>query len=97
MYLLTVVPDRIPRAFNRPRAIAAVALDISKAFNKVWHAGLLHKHKCYGISDQIFGLIMSFLSNKQLQVFLDGKYSQEYPVNVRVSHGSTFGPTLFLL
>ena len=40
---------------------------------------------------------MSFLSNKQFQVFLDGKYSQEYPVNVRVSQGSTLGPTLFLL
>ena len=38
---LTVVSDRIAMAFNRSRATRAVTLDISKAFNRVWHAGLL--------------------------------------------------------
>ena len=74
-----------------------MALDISKAFDGVWHAGLLHKLKFYGISAQIFGLISSFLSNKRLQVVLDGKTSQEYPVNAGVPQGSILGPTLFLL
>ena len=73
--LLTVVSDRIARAFSRSGATRAVALDISKAFDRVWHAGLLHKLKSYGISGQIFGLISSFLSNKRLQVVLDGKSS----------------------
>ena len=41
--LLTVVSDRIARAFNRSGATRAVALDISMAFDRVWHAGLLHK------------------------------------------------------
>ena len=41
-------------------------LDISKAFDRVWHAGVLHKLKSYGISGQIFGLISSFLSNRWL-------------------------------
>ena len=54
--LVTVVSDRIAGAFNRSGATRAVALDISKAFDKVWHAGLLHKLKSYGISGQIFGL-----------------------------------------
>ena len=62
--LLTV--DRIARAFNRSGANRAVALDISKAFDRVWHAGLLHRRKSYGISVQIFGLISSFLSNRGL-------------------------------
>ena len=39
--LLTVVSDRIAVAFNRSRATRVVTLDISKAFNRVWHAGLL--------------------------------------------------------
>ena len=95
--LLTVVSDRIARAFNRSGATRAVALDISKAFDRVWHAGLLHKLKSYGISGQIFGLISSFLSNRQLQVVLDGKSSQEYPVNAGVAQGSILGLTLFLL
>ena len=89
--------DRIARVFNRSGATRAVALDISKAFDRVWHAGLLHKHKSYGISGQIFGLISSFLSNRQLWVVLDGKSSQEYPVNAGIPHGSILGPTLFLL
>ena len=40
--LLTVPPDRISRAFNRSGANRAAALDVSKAFDRVWHAGLLH-------------------------------------------------------
>ena len=47
----------------------------------VWHAGLLHKLKSYGILGQIFGLISSCLINRQLQVVLNGKFLQEYPVN----------------
>ena len=54
------------------------------------------KLKSYRIPSQMFGLISSFLSNRQLQVILDGKFSQEYPVNVGVPQGYIHGPTLFL-
>ena len=64
--LLTVEGDRIARAFNRSGATRVIALDISKAFDSVWHAGVLHKLKSYGISGQIFGLISSFFSNRRL-------------------------------
>ena len=64
--LLTVVSDRIARAFNRSEASQTVALDILKAF---------HKLKSYGISGQPFGLISSFLSKRPLQVALVGKSS----------------------
>ena len=50
--LLTV--DRIAIAFNRSEATRAVTLNISKAFDTVWPAGLLHKLKSYGISGKIF-------------------------------------------
>ena len=95
--LPTVVSDRIGGAFNRSGTARAVALDISKAFERVWHAGLLHKLKTYGISGQIFGLISSFFSNRLLRVVLDGKSSQKYPVNAGVLQGFIPGPTLFLL
>ena len=94
--LLTVVYDRIARAFHRSGATRAIALDISKAFERVWLACLLHKLKSYGTSGQIFGLISSFLS-RQLQVVLNGKSSQEYPANTGVPKGSILGPTRFLL
>ena len=91
---LTVASDRITRAFNRSGATQA---DISKAFDRVWHAALLHKLKSYRISSQIFGLISSFLSSRWLRVVLDGKSSQEYPVSAGVPQGFILGPTLFLL
>ena len=69
--LLTVATDRIARALNKSGATRSVTLDISKAFDRVWHIGLLHKFKSYGISGQIFG----FISSLQLQVVLDAKSS----------------------
>ena len=46
----------------------------------------------------MFGLITSsLLSHRWLQVVLEGKSSQEYPVNAGVPQGSILGPTLFLL
>ena len=60
--LLTVVSDRNVWAFNRCGTTQAAAIDISKAFDRVWHAGLLHKLRSYGISGQIFGLISFFFS-----------------------------------
>ena len=50
-----------------------------------------------GISGYIFGLISSFLSNRRCRVVLDGKSSQEYPLNAGVPQGSILGPTIFLL
>ena len=41
--------DGIARAFNTSGATRAVALDILKSFDRVWHAVLLHKLKSYGI------------------------------------------------
>ena len=62
--LVTVVSDRIARAFNKSWATGAVALNMSKVFDRIWHAGLLHKRRSYEISGQIFGIISSFLSNR---------------------------------
>ena len=89
--LLTLVSDRIAMAFNR-----SVTFDISKAFDRVWHAGLLPKLKSYGTSGQILDLISSFLYNIWLQVALNGTSSQENPVNAGVPQGYIPGPTLFL-
>ena len=74
---MTVVPDRVPRAFNRSGPTLLVALDISKSFDRVWHDGLLRKPKSYERSAHMFNLISSFLTIKRICVVLDGKSSQE--------------------
>ena len=102
--LLTVAYDKIARTFNRSGATRAVALDISKAFDRVWHVGLLHKLNSYGISGQIFGLISSFLSNRQLRVVLDGEslhkniqLMQEFKATFLVLHFSYYTLMTFLM
>ena len=89
---MTVVTDRIARAFNTSGATQAAALHISKAFNRVWNVDL-HKLKSYGISRKMFGVISSFCGNRRFQVVLNGKS----PVNVGAAQGSIVGPTHFLL
>ena len=95
--LLTSVSDRIVRVLLSLGLLELWHLIYPRLLTGFWHACLLHKLKFYGISGQIFGLISSFPSNRRLQVALDGKSSQEYPVNAGVSQGSILGPTLFLL
>ena len=95
--LLTVVSNTIARAFNRSGATGAIALDVTKTFARVWDAVFCEKLKSYRTSGQIFGLISSFLSRRQLREILDGKSSQEYPVNAAVPQGSILVPTHFQL
>ena len=66
--LLTVVSDIIARVFKRSGATQTVVLDISKTFDRVWHAGFLCKLRSYGIPGQIFGLISSFFSKILLYI-----------------------------
>ena len=72
-------------------------LDISKAFDKVWHDGLLFKLKNYGISGFIFTIVKDFLANRQQRVVLKGKSSCWSSMTTGVSQGSVLGPLFFLI
>ena len=65
--LLSVVSDIYTRTFNRSGATRAVALDISKAFNRVWHVCPIHKRKSYGISVRHLALFRLFSVIKGFQ------------------------------
>lgn len=73
--ILMIVFDRNSRAFNRSEITQAVPLDISKATDMIWHAGLLNKLETYKISGRVFNLTFPNLSNRQAKVVLNGKTS----------------------
>ena len=73
---MTVVSDRIARVLTDLGLLELQSLIYQRLLT-----GKNYKLKSYGISGQIVGLISSFLSKRWLQVVLDGKSSQEYPVN----------------
>ena len=74
-----------------------VALDISKAFDRVWHKALLAKLPAYGFTPSFCKLISSFLSNRFISVVVDGATSASFPVSSGVPQGPVLSPTLFLL
>ena len=95
--VLTVITDRISRTLDKGFDARAIALDISKAFDKVWHKGLLLKLSSYGVSGHILGIIKSFLSGRSLRVVINGQSSKMFFLNAGVPQGSVLGPTLFLI
>ncbi|WP_435316543.1 reverse transcriptase domain-containing protein, partial [Klebsiella pneumoniae] len=74
-----------------------VALDISKAFDRVWHRSLLAKLPAYGFTPSLVNLISSYLSNRSISVVVDGATSSSYNISSGVPQGSVLSPTLFLL
>ena len=80
---------------NPPLEVRSVFLDISKAFNKVWHKGLLYKLKSMGISGDLFNLLENYLSGRLQRVALNGQTSSWRPVLADALQGSILGPLLF--
>ena len=74
-----------------------VFLDISKAFDKVWHDGLIYKLQMYGIGDPLLSLLRDFLRDRLQRVVLNGKESTWEQILAGVPQGSILGPLLFLI
>ena len=96
--LLSIVHD-IYASFDQIRTLEVRAnfLDITKAFDKVWHEGLLFKLEHIGISGNLLSLLKSFLNNRFQRVVLNDQCSNWSSLLDGVPQDSILGPLLFLI
>ena len=71
--------------------------DVSKAFGRVWHAGLIRKLRAAGISGNLLNWFVSYLENRRQCVVISGVQSEWNFISAGVPQGSILGPLLFLL
>ena len=72
-------------------------LDISKAFDRVWHDGLIYNLKRCGVSGQLLFLIQGFLKDRKQRTVLNGQSSNWGDISAGVPQGSILGPLFFLV
>ena len=82
---------------NPSLEVRGIFLDISKAFDRVWHDCLIMKLLSYGVKGKLIELIKKFLSNRYQRVLLNGKCSKWERIKAGVPQGSILGPLFFLI
>lgn len=90
--VLTVITHRISKAPGNKFIMRIIALDISKAFDKVWHQGLLHKISSYGISGKDLSITKFFLTGRSLKVVLNGQSLKALKIGVPKSSLLSLNP-----
>ena len=95
--LLVYLTHRWSVAVESQGEALAVSLDVAKAFDRVWHGGLLSKLPSYGLPEGLCKWVASFLSGRSIKAVVDGSCSNSLDINAGVPQGSVLSPTLFLL
>jgi hypothetical protein len=97
MNQLLFITDKIHKALEEGKEICLVFLDVSKAFDRVWHSGLLHKLRCLGIEGNLFDWLCNYLKDRRIRTIINGQTSDWQNTTAGVPQGSILGPLLFLV
>ena len=97
IYQVLSVTSTIYDSFENYDETHAVFLDISKAFDKVWHDGIIFKLKSNDISGNLLNFFENYLFNRFQRVVLNGKESNWMSLKAGVPQVSVLGPLLFLV
>ena len=71
---LISITHEIYQSFDDGFEVRGVFLDISKAFDKVWHNGLIYKLKQNGVAGDLLDTLTNFLKERKQRVILNGQY-----------------------
>jgi hypothetical protein len=94
---MVCITDSIYKSLDCGKDVTMVYLDISKAFDKVWHRGLLYKLQSFGVCGSLLAWLGDYVSNRNQRVVLNGQESTILCSNAGVPQGSILGPLLFLI
>ena len=86
---------KIYEALEQGKEVRMVFLDISKAFDKVWHKGLFRKLESLGVRDPLLKWTKSYLSERTQRVVIDGQSSDWMQIEAGIPQGSVLGPSAF--
>ena len=84
-------------AVDQKKELRIVFCDISKAFDKVWHKGIIYKLRAMGISGKLLKWFESYLQDRHQRVVISGSCSSWGHIQAGVPQGSVLGPLLFLV
>ena len=90
------VADTINKALENCQFCTATFLDVSQAFDKVWHPGLLHKIKKI-LPTRYFNLLKSYLQERHFVNKYNNETSSSLKIHSGVLQGSILGPLLYIL
>ncbi|GBM63190.1 RNA-directed DNA polymerase from mobile element jockey [Araneus ventricosus] len=94
-YQLLRVTNKIVEGFNIKHYTGGVFLDVSKAFDRMWHNGLIVKLIKYQFPDYLIKIIQRFLSNRNFQVKINQVLSSVGNIQAGTPQGSSLSPTLY--
>jgi hypothetical protein len=94
---LVFIYDTLCKALDNGLEARVIFFDISKAFDKVWHKGILSKLKYAGVSGSLLEWFSNYLTNRRQRVVISNSKSSWGTLSAGVPQGSILGPLLFLI